>query len=328
LRCPCCGAGDLELQVEARDAREVRSGSLRCRCGGEYRIARGVADLLQPDNEVIEREIRGWREIAGFNQHDMPGADDPAMRADLMALPWGTQPPWIHVAPDFFQLFEYFDLRGTRIVDLGAGRTWSSRYLAAFGGAEVIAVDPMLDMTLGLHTADIYLERNDCYFERLRADMHRLPLADGWADVVFGCATLHHSSDLERLMGEVARVLRRGGLLLAISEPNKRAAILQRRPDNAETAAGINEQIYTLAEYFAAARSAGLRPRAIVPRTVRQRMLYGESNLREGLDPWLVRLLRRRCGLRLVDLMLRVPILLRWIYRRSNLPLSFYAVKA
>ncbi|MBM4246019.1 MAG: class I SAM-dependent methyltransferase [Deltaproteobacteria bacterium] len=148
----------------------------------------------------------------------------------MTALPWYPHRPWPETAPDFFQILEEVDFAGRRVIAIGAGRTWSSRFLATIGrAAEVVAVDVLTRRYLGLETADLFFAADRSFFERLCADAHRLPLADGWADAVFSVASIHHSSDLDGLFAEIARVLRPGGVLVFVSEPGRSGRSASRR---------------------------------------------------------------------------------------------------
>ena len=229
LRCPFCAAARLTLRIGAADEREVREGELACAaCGRTFPIEGGIADFLDRDDPVLASEVSGWIQLAG--------PLDDSLVTVMAALPYFPHDPWPEVAPDFFQIFERLDLRGLRVVDIGAGRTWSTRHLAAIGrAAEVVAVDVLTTRFLGLATADQFLAQDGIHFERLRGDIHRLPLRDGWADVVFSCAAVHHSSRLDALFPEVFRVLKPGGRFVFVSEPAKKDSVPGNRPHNLRT---------------------------------------------------------------------------------------------
>jgi SAM-dependent methyltransferase len=162
-------------------------------------------------------------------------------------------------------------------------------------------------------------------FERIAGDVHNLPLVNQWADAVFSCAAIHHSSRIDALFREIWRVLKPGGLLVFVSEPSKKASILARQPDNTETAHGINEHIYSFGEYMTALRAAGFRARQLSPRSVRYRFLYPDPEFREGLPPLFVRLGRSETGRRLMTSLLGNRVLGPLLYRFANLPLSVVA---
>jgi ubiquinone/menaquinone biosynthesis C-methylase UbiE len=246
----------------------------------------------------------------------------------MTALPWYPHVPWRHVAPDFFQIFEHIDFSGRRVIDLGAGRTWSTRFLKGLGGAaEVVAVDVLKKRFLGLETAEIFFAEDGIFFERFCADIHNLPLHDAWADVIFGCASIHHSSDPLRLFREVARVIKPGGTFVFISEPVKMKSNMARQPQNEETQLGINENVYSFDEYRQAWQAAGFRGHQLSPRTVRLRALYLDPEFRAGLPPFVLYLTSGPRRRRLLARLLRG----RWtgplVYRYANLPLTCVLTK-
>lgn len=321
LRCPFCFGGPLALRSDAANEQEVREGALACAgCGRAFNIGKGIPDFLDPADETLRREIEGWHALMG----DLPESLVPTMTA----LPYYPHPPWPETAPDFFEIFEHVNFTGLKVVDLGAGRTWSSRFLVALGrAAEVVAVDILTRRFIGLETAEIFFREDGIYFERIRGDVHRLPLVDGWADAVFSCASIHHSSDPAALIAEAWRVLRPGGVFVFVSEPSKNASIPERRPQNEETAHGINEHIYSFAEYFVPLRRQGFRARHLAPRSIGQRLLYRDAGFVSWFPPLLRKLVSRAPGRRLFLALARG----RWtgplIYRYANLPLTVIARK-
>lgn len=321
LRCPVCGKCAWRVMANEEDAREVREGQLVCDdCAANYRISKGVVDFLDSRDETIEKEIKGWIELAGpLGEHLLP---------TMTALPVYPHDPWPQLAPDFFQVFEHYSFAGKRVVDIGAGRTWSSRFLATMGRAsEVVALDVLTTRFLGLETADIFFQEDSIFFERIRGDAHRMPLPDGWADVVFSCATLHHSSDLAALFREIWRVLKPGGDFLFLSEPCKKASIEESRPQNAETEHGINEHIYSLEEYFRPLRNAGFRFRRLVPRSIRYQLVYPNEDFGGAIPKAIAKLTRTEFGRDLLEALLGSFPAGRLLYRYWSLPLSVIARK-
>jgi malonyl-CoA O-methyltransferase len=97
------------------------------------------------------------------------------------------------------------------ILDLGAGTGHSSRALkGAYPKALVVAADIAPGMLARARQQSRWLRR----FERVRADAYSLPFQSGVFDLVFSNLMLQWCDDLDPVCGELARVLKPGGLLL------------------------------------------------------------------------------------------------------------------
>jgi SAM-dependent methyltransferase len=97
-----------------------------------------------------------------------------------------------------------------RVLDLGAGNGWLSRRLAA--RYRVTALDLDAGET-GLGALD------EPSVARVCGELETLPIRDGAFDVVIAAASLHYSARHDRILGEAARVLRRGGVLILADSP-------------------------------------------------------------------------------------------------------------
>lgn len=86
------------------------------------------------------------------------------------------------------------------ILDVGSGGGWASRFLE---GVEVISID-LIPQPMGNLT--------------IRADMRRLPLVKSSIDGALFAASLHYGDPTE-VIPEAARVVRRGGLVVAVDSP-------------------------------------------------------------------------------------------------------------
>jgi len=118
--------------------------------------------------------------------------------------------------------------RPSVVVDVGSGGGWAARHLR---DADVIAID-----LLDIDTRPGVLQ--------VRADMRSLPLRDSTVDVAFYAASLHYAPVSEAI-GEAARVLRAGGLLVAVDSPmyvdRRRQALAEARSAAYYAAAGFSE---------------------------------------------------------------------------------------
>src|SRR5262245_38037778 len=97
------------------------------------------------------------------------------------------------------------------ILDLGAGTGHGARALKCrYPRAMVVAVDIAPGMLDRARRQSRWLRR----FERVRADAYTLPFVDGAFDLVFSNLMLQWCDDLDAVFGEIARVLKPGGLLV------------------------------------------------------------------------------------------------------------------
>jgi SAM-dependent methyltransferase len=128
-------------------------------------------------------------------------------------------------------------------------------------GLYTVALDIATVELQGLRTADWWIEANGSHFERVLAQMSKLPFAADSFDWVFCCEVLHHNDrrSLVATLREIRRVLRPGGRLLVVNEPLRWPTDLK-RDHGAEVAqfAG-NEHVYFLAEYLYALHRSGFQ---------------------------------------------------------------------
>jgi SAM-dependent methyltransferase len=123
------------------------------------------------------------------------------LRETWFAQPEGAKP--------FSGLIPFDELAGKDVLEIGVGTGVHARLLAE-AGAKLTAVDltpTAVDLTtkrLALHglSADVR-----------EADAEQLPFADASFDFVWSWGVIHHSAHTERVVQEIARVLRPGGRL-------------------------------------------------------------------------------------------------------------------
>ncbi len=105
------------------------------------------------------------------------------------------------------------------VVDVGCGSGYSLPKLAErFAPRELVAVD--IDPQM-LATSGQEAQRAGVAVKLLEASSSRLPLPDGYADLLFCHQTFHHLVEQEAALAEFLRVLKPGGVLL-FAESTKR----------------------------------------------------------------------------------------------------------
>ena len=97
-----------------------------------------------------------------------------------------------------------------RVLEVGCGHGWFAERMLRELGAEVVAVDQSEQMVALTRARGV-----DAWV----ADVQDLPFDDGSFDCTVAAWMLYHVPDLDRAVAELARVLRPGGRLVAVTNP-------------------------------------------------------------------------------------------------------------
>ena len=140
-------------------------------------------------------KVKSWGEIADW--YDKKQGE----RGDL----------WHRTLIDPTLLSVIGDCRGSEVLDLGCGNGYLARRLAR-KGAVMAAVDQSAKM---IKNAKAHDPKNRLKITYLRADAANLRFPEESFDLVFANMSLMDIEDAEGAVGEVARVLKRGGRFVA-----------------------------------------------------------------------------------------------------------------
>jgi SAM-dependent methyltransferase len=103
------------------------------------------------------------------------------------------------------------------VLDLGAGRGIAS-YAFARDGCQVAALEPDESDIVGRGAIAELCDQSGLDIRAVSGHGEQLPFPDRSFDIVYARAVLHHARDLRQLCRETARVLRPGGIFLAVRE--------------------------------------------------------------------------------------------------------------
>lgn len=133
------------------------------------------------------------------------------------------------------------DMADRRVVDLGCGFGWFSRWADERGAASVLGID--------VSTKMLERARADTASTAIRfvcADLDEVVLDPASADLVFSSLTLHYVRDLGRLLSMVADALAPGGsMVFSVEHPIYSAPTTQ-----AFETSGTGERIWPLNNYL------------------------------------------------------------------------------
>jgi SAM-dependent methyltransferase/uncharacterized protein YbaR (Trm112 family) len=252
LRCPFC-----------RVALAADGDSLVCpSCDRVFeRAANGIPLMLHrdlPGGPQKLREADGWLEKAKqegwYEPDDTVDAVLPFVNRELG---W-NDPNWLANGHSFQVLLDRYvkEERGLRVLEVGAAKAWAARFWLE-RDCEYVATDILVDDNIGLGRGAFYGD-----FGRVQADGENLPFDDGTFDLTYCVATLHHALDLPKMVREMARVTRPGGVVAGLNEGTRGIGRSSDNPDQAgEKKLGINEHVHTVIAYFVAFARAGLTVR-------------------------------------------------------------------
>ncbi|WP_432503836.1 class I SAM-dependent methyltransferase [Kineococcus arenarius] len=168
--------------------------------GGGFAVRRRAVGA----REVVAAQ-RGWwdREAVGYRAEHGAFLGDARVGSDLVWGPEGLREEDAGLLGD---------VRGLRVLEVGAGAAQCSRWLAG-RGARVVASDLSGGMLAQGVAADA---EAGVVTPLVQCDARVLPFASGVFDVVFtSYGALPFVADVERVLVEVVRVLRPGGRLVA-----------------------------------------------------------------------------------------------------------------
>jgi SAM-dependent methyltransferase len=232
----------------------------------------GIVDFLgQPAGEV-QRELVGLALENGIDPEDLDSVkfmltDHIADLGELRARSIGTAIDYYNQTWDAF--IEGMDRAGitpgSTVLEIGAERRLPMLVECRERGAK-----DCYGLNLFFHLDHDAPIVNWCW--RSVADMHSLPFAAETFDVVVISATVHHSTDLTTLFGEIRRVLRHGGRAVIVNEAVegylKRFG--SRRCHDRHTE--IHEEKIRYRQYRKAIKRSGLKLQPFVPRYFIERL--------------------------------------------------------
>ena len=157
-----------------------------------------------------------------MNEKDKAEGDDLVTRWDTVARTWtetvrkgGDINREVVTGPAMFRMLG--SVKGKRVLDLGCGEGYNARILAR-QGAKVVGIDASREM---IRLAREKEREEPLGIEYRVADAARLPmLEDGSFDIVVAFMSLMDIPDLDGVLREVSRVLKKGGrFLFSITHP-------------------------------------------------------------------------------------------------------------
>jgi len=305
IKCTC-GKNDFNIFEKKTLGGEIRDGYIECKiCQNRYDIKNGILNLLlKPRDEIIsEVKSRDTEIMDMFLKDDVrrklfedfilslpkpPESlkqkmqqkiiDDFPPDLQKLIISRDTSIYFQFYAPNFEYILNKMNLTGgERILDIGAGNCWTTRYFAR-KGCNCTALDIFSIKYLGLETSDIYFRADNIYFERVLGDMENLPFMDESFDIIFANAALHHSSQLDIVFKNILRLLSKRGKIVLVNEPAvgylRRKTLEEHQRMGRDI--GRNENIYTISDWMRIMKNNKLNAQYFFPPTIIEVLDKGE----------------------------------------------------
>lgn len=141
------------------------------------------------------------------------------------------------------------------ILELGCSQGWASNQFTKLGFKNVVAMDISDDEHYGLKFCNKLQEYTKRPFQLVCGDSAYLPFEENSFEVVYINASFHHFREKEKVIQEIYRVLKPGGMFIASGEPPRALDVtlegLKGRDDfHGWSKYNINEEQPTVIEYW------------------------------------------------------------------------------
>ncbi|VVB95980.1 Ubiquinone/menaquinone biosynthesis C-methyltransferase UbiE [uncultured archaeon] len=162
-------------------------------------------------------------------------------------------------------LYNIIKSKSGKLLDFAAGTCWTS-HIFAQKGYDVLALEMNSSDLCGLGVFKKY--RDKMPFQAVMGDCERAPLKEGIFDVVFCHQALHHATDLDGMVYEMAKCAKKGGLVIAGGEHIRPFFTSDEtfRKNHPAVIFGANEHAYPYYQYRAAFLRAGIVNVKVIPR--------------------------------------------------------------
>ena len=272
IHCPKCET-ELILQNSFQNDIEIEQAELFCQnCRKKFTVNKGIVFLCNEFSSEVEKERDALTKEISEKQDELEYQNEDWLMSfpDNKGCVSDTRENRIinFISENTINsLKKFIQSRNLSILEIGAGNCWLTNRLAKDNYC--IALDMFHLAPKGLEFGNLFIKNKKSYFERVLADMVKLPFKNKSFDLVIISSSLHHSSNLSKTLTEISRVLKDEGKLLLFNEPSTGLiAGKERRQIEIDINNGVNEQRYTLNEWKNAINKSGFKIKFYLPENI------------------------------------------------------------
>ena len=169
---------------------------------GQLLLSNRIVNPAQPTNPDLKQQVESYWQAQSCGEVYLEGE---SLRDRLSA----QERTRYLLEPYIFDFAKFDQGNGQRVVEIGVGMGADHLQWAVANPHTLVGVD--LTMR-GINFTRSRLRLNGLHSELSVADAENLPLPADAFDIVYSWGVLHHTPDTRRAIGEVWRVLRKGGV--------------------------------------------------------------------------------------------------------------------
>ena len=161
---------------------------------------------------------------------------------------------------EVLSLIKLYNPLATNVLDIPAGNGIAT-YAFAKSGYKVTAVEPDNSELLGRRAIEFVFKSSSLNCEIINSYGEELPFENELFDIIYVRQGLHHAYNLELMLKEYSRVLKKGGILIACREhvvDNKKASLQAFLDKQVDHQLYGGENAFLLKEYLGAIKKSGL----------------------------------------------------------------------
>jgi SAM-dependent methyltransferase len=286
--CPVCECNKFDITASSSELGIISEGKLNCKyCDKSYAISKGIIKLYDKLSSTAELELKSHESEIIESQKLVDFQDENWLlnfpNVNRMGIDERSERIGRLISENtMLSIKKFIKKRNVRILEIGAGNCWVTAGLAKDNYC--VALDLLTLSPIGLEAGEVFIKKREIHFERIVADMIRLPFKDRVFDYVIISSSLHHSPDILKTLNEIRRILNSNGKLVLLNEPSLGIfGSKERLMAVTDLENGINEKRYTINDWNKFFSTSGFNAEIYLPENL-EAVIKTRGGLISGLS--------------------------------------------